>query len=124
LVVLAPSEIRRELYTATDVIGAELAILIQHLASVPVSAVADVYCKMELLTVIVCVPTVLPRFIRGWTADDVDACMTEQPKREIRPVPVVVIMVAADIKAGLLVICVLMKFREQLEQITATESLM
>jgi len=109
LVVLAPSHDKKLLINATDDIVALLANLIQHLAPVPVSAVAEVYCKIhELMSIGDPVEVLFVILIRGWTVEDVEFWITEQPKRLKPPVPdVVIIDTVAFARKGLLVTCVL-----------------
>jgi hypothetical protein len=105
-VVLAPSHIRRLLITDTPDMAALLENLIQHLAPVPVSNVADVYCKIhELMSIGDPVEALLVILIRGWTVEDVEPCITEQPKRLTPPDPdVVKRLTVAFANPGLLVI--------------------
>ena len=90
--------------TIQEVIDAELASWIQHFVPVPASEVAEVYCRIALLNVIVCVDELFAIFTRGATVDTVEFCITEQPNRFTRPVPVVVIIDNGDMITGLLVI--------------------
>jgi hypothetical protein len=82
--------------------------LIQHLAPVPASDAAEVYCKIDAFICIVApVAALFVMLIRGWTVEAVEFWITEEPKRLIPPVPDVVIMdTVAFAKNGLLVIWV------------------
>jgi len=108
-VVLAPSHIRRLLITDTPDMAALLENLIQHLAPVPVSNVADVYCKIhELMSIGAPVAALFVMLIRGWTVEAVEFWITEQPKRLTPPDPdVVKRLTVAFANTGLLVIWVL-----------------